>query len=70
MIEISELRFRYSKGEFALHVPELSVEPRERTAIIGPSGCGKTTLLNLMAGIQVPQAGRVILRLFHGQTMA
>jgi putative ABC transport system ATP-binding protein len=60
MIEISDLRFRYSEGEFALHVPALSVESRERTAIIGPSGCGKTTLLNLMAGIQVPQTGRVV----------
>jgi len=60
MIEISELVFRYTEGEFALRVPQLSVERRERTAIIGPSGCGKTTLLNLMAGIQVPQAGRVV----------
>ncbi len=60
MIEISNLRFRYAEGEFALHVPQLSIEGQECTAIIGPSGCGKTTLLNLMAGIQVPQAGRVV----------
>jgi putative ABC transport system ATP-binding protein len=60
MIEINNLRFRYPEGEFALDVPELSVAREERTAIIGPSGCGKTTLLDLMGGIQVPQAGRVV----------
>jgi putative ABC transport system ATP-binding protein len=62
MIEITELRFRYPEGEFALHVPELAVEDRERVALIGPSGSGKTTLLNLIAGIRTPQAGRVITR--------
>jgi len=59
MIHISALRFRYSEGEFALHVPELAIEQGERVAIIGPSGCGKTTLLHLIAGIRSPQAGRV-----------
>jgi putative ABC transport system ATP-binding protein len=59
MIRISELRFRYPEGEFALHVPELAIAQGERVAIIGPSGCGKTTLLHLIAGIRTPQAGRV-----------
>jgi putative ABC transport system ATP-binding protein len=59
MIRISDLRFRYSEGEFALHVPELAVEQGERVAIIGPSGCGKTTLLHLIAGIRTPQSGQV-----------
>ena len=31
----------------------------EKVAVIGPSGSGKTTLLNLVAGILVPQQGRV-----------
>jgi len=60
MISISDLRFRYSQGGFALHVPELEVESGERVAIIGPSGSGKTTLLNLIAGIRLPQSGRVV----------
>ena len=55
MISISNLRFRYSEGEFALHVPELTVAAGEKVAIIGPSGSGKTTLLNLIAGIRAPQ---------------
>ena len=60
MISISDLRFRYSQGGFALHVPELEVESGERVAVIGPSGSGKTTLLNLIAGIRLPQSGRVV----------
>jgi len=59
MISIQDLRFRYSEGEFALHVPELSIEDGEKVAIIGPSGSGKTTLLNLIAGIRTPQSGQV-----------
>jgi len=58
-IQIQELRFRYRGGEFALSIPELRVEPRERVAVIGPSGSGKTTLLHLVAGIALPDAGRI-----------
>ena len=59
MISIEDLRFRYPEGDFALHVPELSVGRAERVAIIGPSGSGKTTLLNLIAGIRTPQDGTI-----------
>ncbi|MEO8387617.1 MAG: ABC transporter ATP-binding protein [Polaromonas sp.] len=38
-----------------------------RTAIVGPSGSGKTTLLRIMAGFEVPDAGRVTL---GGQLLA
>ncbi len=39
---------------FSLDLPERGV-----TALSGPSGCGKTTLLRVLAGLQVPQSGRV-----------
>ncbi|MCL4206445.1 MAG: ATP-binding cassette domain-containing protein [Pirellulaceae bacterium] len=60
MIRIRDLEFRYSHGGFSLRVPELTVEPCARTAVIGPSGCGKTTLLGLIAGILVPESGSVL----------
>ena len=59
MISISDLRFRYPDGEFELNVPALSVANKETVAVIGPSGSGKTTLLHLMAGIRLPQEGKV-----------
>jgi putative ABC transport system ATP-binding protein len=59
MISISNLRFRYPEGEFELNVPRLEVAAGESVAVIGPSGSGKTTLLHLMAGIQLPQLGKV-----------
>ncbi|MDA1108045.1 MAG: ATP-binding cassette domain-containing protein [Proteobacteria bacterium] len=38
-----------------------SVMPGEACAIIGASGSGKTTLLGLLAGLDVPSSGRVLL---------
>jgi ABC-type Fe3+/spermidine/putrescine transport system ATPase subunit len=43
---------------------DLSLAPGCVTALIGASGSGKTTLLNIIAGLVVPSAGRV---LFNGQ---
>ena len=38
----------------------LTVSPGEYLALMGPSGSGKTTLLNLMAGIDKPTKGRIV----------
>lgn len=36
-----------------------TVEPGKLTVLIGPSGCGKTTVINLIAGYERPDIGRV-----------
>jgi ABC-type Fe3+/spermidine/putrescine transport system ATPase subunit len=40
----------------------LEVRRGEIIALLGPSGCGKTTLLNIIAGFERPDEGRVLLR--------
>ncbi|MFT3688340.1 ABC transporter ATP-binding protein [Paenirhodobacter sp.] len=37
----------------------LTVAPGEFVAFLGPSGCGKSTLLRLVAGLEVPDSGRI-----------
>lgn len=61
MIDVSNLTFAYPGGDFRLKIPSMNVEAGEKVAVVGPSGTGKTTLLNLIAGISVPDEGSVCL---------
>lgn len=59
MIIIEKLQFSYSGGEFQQDIPKFKIKQSEKVAVIGPSGFGKTTLLNLISGILVPEAGNI-----------
>lgn len=55
----------FADGTKGLMPSSLSVDAGEIVALLGPSGCGKTTLLRIVAGLELPDAGgRVI---FGGQ---
>ena len=63
IVEIRKVHKIYTRGSEKLDVLQgvtVQVAASEFLALMGPSGSGKTTLLNLMAGIDTPTSGQVI----------
>lgn len=60
-VTASYVNKRTATSLLALQNITLTINEGEFVAIVGPSGCGKSTLLNLIAGLQAPQSGEIIL---------
>ena len=63
MVELRDIEKSYKKGREAVDVLQginLDIDGGDYLALMGPSGSGKTTLLNLVAGIDKPTAGSVV----------
>lgn len=76
LIEIRNLTKRFRKGDEVITPVlelDLDIEPGEFVALMGKSGTGKSTLLNLVAGIDRPDTGSIMVagtdltRLSRGQ---
>lgn len=64
MIKVESLSKEYLSGGRPLRVLKditFTIAPGEIVSIVGPSGSGKTTLLGLLAGLDRPSTGRVVL---------
>jgi putative ABC transport system ATP-binding protein len=63
MISLQNVNRYYEAGERSVHALEhvsLTIERHEFVAVVGPSGCGKSTLLHLIAGLDRPTAGEIV----------
>jgi thiamine transport system ATP-binding protein len=60
MLRVEDVTVAFG-GASALDDASLEVSAGETLTVLGPSGSGKTTLLRVVAGLQVPDRGRVLL---------
>lgn len=64
ILKIQNVNRTYTDGETVVHALKdinLTIKKGEFVSIIGSSGCGKTTLLRLIAGLDKPQSGKLLL---------
>jgi branched-chain amino acid transport system ATP-binding protein len=66
LLRLSALQRRFG-GIIAVNDIELVCNEGELVSVIGPNGAGKTTVFNLITGLDVPDAGRIV---FAGRDIA
>lgn len=60
ILQIENLHFRYpGQSRDLLHIKDFQLKAGEKLFLYGPSGAGKSSFLELVAGIQKAQSGRV-----------
>ena len=61
-LRIENVNYRYKNApRLALSSVSCVFQPGTVSAVVGPSGSGKTTLLSIMAGLDRPESGKVLL---------
>lgn len=62
LLNVRDVRRSYDKGRVdALKGVSFALDRGETLAVVGPSGCGKSTLVNLVSGLDFPDAGDVFI---------
>ena len=63
-VELSAVQKTFLSARGAIHAltqTSLAIRPGQFVSIVGPSGCGKSTLLSLIAGLDAPSAGKILI---------
>ncbi len=60
-VQLRDLLKRFDKTVTAVNEVNLFVEKGELLTLLGPSGCGKTTILRLIAGLERPTGGQILI---------
>ncbi len=60
-IVLERISKQYSTGQHAVRDGQLEIRDGEFVVLVGPSGCGKSTMLRIIAGLEIPTTGRVLL---------
>ena len=72
IIEVKNLYKIYKVGDTKVHAldgVDFSIYKGEFCAIVGPSGSGKSTLLNMLAGLEKPSKGEIVIDKIHIEHM-
>lgn len=59
MITVINLQKSFTDAEMVFANLSFKIEHKTICSIVGPSGCGKTTMLNIIAGLDNPDSGRI-----------
>ena len=60
-VRLDQVWKTYPNGHVAARGVELAIEDGEFMVLVGPSGCGKSTALRMIAGLETPSQGRVLI---------
>ncbi len=60
MIKLNNIRHSYGETQVINNL-SLNIDTNQLTCLLGSSGCGKTTILRLIAGLEIPKSGQIII---------
>ncbi|MDT8861080.1 ABC transporter ATP-binding protein/permease [Alkalihalobacillus sp. MEB130] len=60
-LECQNINFSYNESSYALKNINLTIPANQMTAFVGRSGAGKSTLIDLLMGLNQPEAGQVLI---------
>ena len=61
ILKLINLSKRFNSSIWGVKQMQLTVNDGEFLVLLGPSGCGKSTTLRMIAGLETPSSGRILI---------